>query len=253
MSARDDILRRLRAALGRPAAPADAVRVAHPAVAEADGPPPALAARFVAELERHRGTAEVMPGAAAAAAAVVARLQAWAAEDAPAAGAAGEPPALSSPIDVLAWSLEELGVPQLETLLAANGFRLVTPGNVSPGPGRVRAAACRYGVTGVEAAFAATGSLLLDTAAGRPRVASLLPLRHIALVPFSRLHASMERWLAALRLAGAAAAYVRDRAALVLVHGPSKTSDIEMHLTLGVHGPRSVHVVLFDDAAPAAG
>ena len=33
-----------------------------------------------------------------------------------------------------------------------------------------------------------------------------------------------------------------------LVTGPSRTSDIEMQMVIGVHGPRAVHVLLVDAA-----
>jgi L-lactate dehydrogenase complex protein LldG len=37
-----------------------------------------------------------------------------------------------------------------------------------------------------------------------------------------------------------------DSSNLTLISGPSRTGDIELTLTLGVHGPREIHVVLID-------
>jgi L-lactate dehydrogenase complex protein LldG len=89
--------------------------------------------------------------------------------------------------------------------------------------------------------------MLLISAPGASRAASLLPLRHIALIPFSRLYANVETFLAERRADGNLAERLRDPAAWHLITGPSKSADIEMNLTLGVHGPKFVHAILFED------
>ncbi|MGI0014778.1 MAG: LUD domain-containing protein, partial [Nitrososphaera sp.] len=43
---------------------------------------------------------------------------------------------------------------------------------------------------------------------------------------------------------------VRASSATVVITGPSRTADIEMTLTIGVHGPGEVHVFLIDDRKP---
>jgi L-lactate dehydrogenase complex protein LldG len=40
---------------------------------------------------------------------------------------------------------------------------------------------------------------------------------------------------------------VRESRSAVVITGPSRTADIEMSLTIGMHGPREVHVFLVDD------
>jgi len=93
------------------------------------------------------------------------------------------------------------------------------------------------GLTGAHAALVDTGSVVLVHGDGRPRVVSLLPPVHVALVPVERLHATLGAlWRAQPDL-------LRTSANVVLVTGPSRTADIEMTLTRGVHGPRIVHVV----------
>jgi L-lactate dehydrogenase complex protein LldG len=94
------------------------------------------------------------------------------------------------------------------------------------------------GVTGADAGLAESGSVVLVHGPGRPRMASLIPEIHVALLPTSVVHRSLAHW--AHRTPGAPA----STANLVVITGPSRTGDIELQLNLGVHGPRIVHVVL---------
>lgn len=90
------------------------------------------------------------------------------------------------------------------------------------------------GITGALAGVAETATLVLPGGSGRPLTASLLPQVHIAVLKAEDILPDMA---AALRLPE-----VRRCAATALVSGPSRTADIEMTLTLGVHGPKEVHV-----------
>ena len=94
------------------------------------------------------------------------------------------------------------------------------------------------GLTGALAGLADTGSLVLASGPGRSRVASLLPPVHVAVLSQARMYATLPAFLAANRGA------VGETSNLVLVTGPSRTADIEMTLTHGVHGPREVHVIV---------
>jgi L-lactate dehydrogenase complex protein LldG len=94
------------------------------------------------------------------------------------------------------------------------------------------------GVTGADAGLAESGSLVLTHGPGRPRMASLVPDVHIALLEVRLMVPSLAQWAQQNRRIPA------DTANLVIVTGPSRTGDIEMQLNLGVHGPRHLHVVL---------
>jgi L-lactate dehydrogenase complex protein LldG len=100
----------------------------------------------------------------------------------------------------------------------------------------------KVGVTGCYCAIAETGTLMLLSGPGTPLTTSLLPDTHIALVPRSRILRSMEDAFDLLR---------KERGALprqvAYVSGPSRTADIEMTLVLGIHGPYRVHVILLDE------
>jgi len=92
-------------------------------------------------------------------------------------------------------------------------------------------AACELGVTGVDAALPETGTLQLLSSPERPRVVSLLPRVHLAIFTPTVLRADLHQ----------AFAGVKDAGYSVFVTGPSRTSDIELTLTLGVHGPKSLY------------
>lgn len=94
------------------------------------------------------------------------------------------------------------------------------------------------GVTGADAALAESGSLVLVHGPGRPRMASLIPDIHIALLDIAKLQWTLAHWAAKNPEIAA------KTTNLVLVTGPSRTADIEQQLNLGVHGPRHVHIVM---------
>lgn len=105
---------------------------------------------------------------------------------------------------------------------------------------RRRMLAADVGITSVDYAIAETGSLALFSGPGHERTASLLPPVHIALVRQSQILADLVDLFDRLEAGGVAALPSN----LVFVTGPSKTGDIELKLTTGVHGPRHWHVIV---------
>lgn len=105
---------------------------------------------------------------------------------------------------------------------------------------REAAAGANLGVTSAALGVSATGSVLIVPSPGSPRVASLLPETHLVLLPVSRLVPGLEEALEAVASANGASS------APVLVTGPSRTSDIEMTTVFGVHGPKSLRVLLLE-------
>ena len=103
---------------------------------------------------------------------------------------------------------------------------------------RAMQAAAGIGVTGCDAALADTGSLALLSGPGRPRAASLLPPIHLAVVRLADLRSGAEEYFRERADAIAAAA------CCTFVTGPSRTADIELTLTLGVHGPGRIIVIV---------
>ncbi|WP_455733600.1 LutC/YkgG family protein, partial [Burkholderia stabilis] len=99
------------------------------------------------------------------------------------------------------------------------------------------------GFTVARSGIAATGTVVLAPDPGTPRTVSLVPPLHVALVHARTLHADLhaaaraERWHAGMPTN------------LVLVSGPSKTSDIQQTLAYGAHGPRRLWVVIVTDSS----
>ena len=98
--------------------------------------------------------------------------------------------------------------------------------------------AIRAGITGALAAVAETGTLVIPSGPGRPLTASLLPEIHLAVLHKSDIHENLEKVLNLCK--------VEAFDAVALVSGPSRTADIEMTLTIGVHGPGELHVFVVD-------
>ena len=94
------------------------------------------------------------------------------------------------------------------------------------------------GVTGSLAGLAESGSVVLSHGEGRPRMASIAPEVHIAILEVAGISRTLAHWA---RENPDSAANTTN---LVLVTGPSRTGDIEQTLNLGVHGPRHVHIVM---------
>lgn len=102
------------------------------------------------------------------------------------------------------------------------------------------------GITVPAWGLADTGTLVLASSAGDHRLDSLFPPVHIALLPASRLVAGLFPLFTRI----AAGDLFGRHSALTFVRGPSRTADIELTLTIGVHGPKALYVVVVEDGPP---
>ena len=130
--------------------------------------------------------------------------------------------------------LAELGIPSAESHLMGVADRVERLQALEPVP------LC---LSGVDAAIAESGTLLVLSGPGRGRLASLLPPIHIAILPADRIVRSLPDAFGLLA-ARYGSAFVQERSNITLISGPSRTADIEQSLTLGVHGPKELHVVI---------
>jgi L-lactate dehydrogenase complex protein LldG len=102
---------------------------------------------------------------------------------------------------------------------------------------RNRIATASVGVTTATVAVADLGVVAVVVGPRRPRSVSLLPETHICVVAAVDVVEDLAQALA--RVAGAPLP-----SALLWIGGPSRTGDLEMITTLGVHGPRAVEIVV---------
>jgi L-lactate dehydrogenase complex protein LldG len=194
---------------------------------------PAMLERFRAEFERVGGVFHRVPGVA----------------DVPAALAriCGERDARS----VVTWAVPALGIDAAPSLAAAgiavHAMPAVVPSIDERARLRATIAHADVGVTGADLAIAETGTLVLRSAAGRPRSTSLLPPCHVALFDRSTLVETLEQVGIALEAWHEGPAADGEGAVIAFITGPSRTADIELTLTRGVHGPKEVHAIFVDE------
>jgi L-lactate dehydrogenase complex protein LldG len=151
---------------------------------------------------------------------------------------------------VVTWPAITLGGDLVGDLGGLGLDVLVMPEAEVAGPERARLRApiaeAAVGVTGVDLAIAETGTLVLRSGSGRPRSTSLLSPYHVALFDrgalvesLAQLGIFLEAWHAGPDGAGLGAM-------INFITGPSRTADIELTLTRGVHGPAEVHAVFVE-------
>jgi L-lactate dehydrogenase complex protein LldG len=124
---------------------------------------------------------------------------------------------------------EQLG---LEGALRSLGVDLV-----SPNADKHEMALCDLGITAADYLLPETGTLVLRSSAEKPRAVSLLPRMHLAIVRPEMLRPDLHQVFAE----------AKDSHYLVFITGPSRTADIELTVTLGVHGPKSLFVWMVED------
>jgi L-lactate dehydrogenase complex protein LldG len=213
MTARAQILARIRAQQGKPAC---ATAAEHAAVvdyiaAHPSGPLPAVesaaVARFCAAAQRLTTTLEIIDAPSAIPAAVAQYLH-----------------SLKLPTTAVCW-------PEYAMLdWAAQGLSVTA---------RPIVGSDLVGITGAFCGIAETGTLMMCSSANTPAATSLLPETHIAVLSRARIVLHME----------SAWALLRHELGLLpravnFISGPSRTADIEQTVTLGAHGPYRVHVLL---------
>jgi L-lactate dehydrogenase complex protein LldG len=208
---RETILANVRGALGRaPGAPiADRPPVLAPRVA---GPPDAEIDRLLSEVSALTGVTRRVPGGE-----IEAALK--------------ELIESQSVRKATLWTTSRLVQLRVAARLNALGVGLV-----SPNAGAAALADVDLGVTEADFVLPETGTLGLFSSPSQPRQVSLVPRIHLAIVHPSVFRADLHEVFAE----------AKTHPYMVFVTGPSRTADIELTVTIGVHGPKVLHVWVVD-------
>lgn len=94
------------------------------------------------------------------------------------------------------------------------------------------------GITSARFGIAETGTLVLDDRSERNRLTSLVPPVHVCIIEADSLRPTLGEVLRELG--------PEPSRAITFITGASRTSDIELTLAIGVHGPGELIVILVD-------
>ncbi len=136
------------------------------------------------------------------------------------------------------WETNELKKLGIKKFLRENKLKTITAKNKN------RIAGADIGITEVDYAIADTGTLVLLTDKSRPRSISLLPPTHMAFVKKDRILSNIRELFIILKQRLDSDQDITS--CMTFITGPSRTADIELNLTLGVHGPKELHLLVID-------
>jgi L-lactate utilization protein LutC len=129
---------------------------------------------------------------------------------------------------------DDVPIPGLAEALAAREIEVLDPRDPE---WSVRLADAESGITGSLLAVVEPAAIALAAAPGSPRGTSLVPPEHVCVVRVADLVPTLADAMQTIAASDLPSA-------LTWIGGPSRTGDLEMITTLGVHGPRAVEVVL---------
>ena len=128
----------------------------------------------------------------------------------------------------------------------ANGLPLLVPCDRPLEDFKERLFEMDAAITSTAGGIAETGALILLPDEQEPRLMSLVPPVHIAVLKAEKIHDTLAE---AMKEGGWAE---RMPTNLLLISGPSKTADIELTLAFGVHGPKELIVFILIEEMPGS-
>lgn len=139
------------------------------------------------------------------------------------------------------WESDLLQRLNLRAVLEDKGLKTVAPNN------KEEMGKADIGITEADFAIADSGTLVLFADERQPRSVSLIPPVHVAILKSTRIVANIHELFAHLTNSVAEMASINDLSScMTFITGPSRTADIELNLTLGVHGPKEIFALLYN-------
>lgn len=137
---------------------------------------------------------------------------------------------------IAAPGLSKQDLKDFHALCEANGVNLLVP------PFREKMDRIHTALTPANWGVAQTGTLVINSSSEDLRIATMLSETHVAFLPKSAIHPDMDS------LADNIDTILKDSCSyLAFISGPSRTADIERVLSIGVHGPKELHILLMED------
>lgn len=156
-------------------------------------------------------------------------------------------PEWSGSKSLVAWRHPLIDSLNLQERLKEQGISVHAPG---PEPGdpalfRLQAQTALIGVTAADYCIAESASLVLKTRPGQPRMVSLLPSIHVAVIFEDQVLESLRECYALVKQDAEKEGMT---CCMTLISGPSKTADIEAVMVHGAHGPREMRIYVIAES-----
>lgn len=103
------------------------------------------------------------------------------------------------------------------------------------------------GISGANLAVAESGTLVIVSNEGNARLVTSLPPVHIAIITTEKFVETLEQATTLIKALIIASSGNKLTAYVSFITGPSRTTDIEKELVIGVHGPQEVHIIILDN------
>ena len=150
---------------------------------------------------------------------------------------------------LVAWRHPLIDSLNLPDQLQRKGIPVYVPGDGTPDFElfRKQCQTALIGVTSAECCIVESASLVLKARPGQPRMVSLLPSIHAAVITEGQLIERLCEYYAQIQH-GIDAGAEGLTCCMTLISGPSKTADIEAVMVHGAHGPREMVIYVIRDS-----